>query len=348
LNNPILKIDDEGFLLQNQTRLTDPAFGKPILESLFVRGRVYWTKWDNREIRIECFDAPLVAQGISRDGQKLLAHLPYGLDKTIEPSALRVDEWDRFHVVTAGEPPMVLSRKAQVQLFDLLDGFDDESIEFAGRKFAVKSYLPNSNDAASAEFWDSQYRQWQATGDSPGWDLNSPSPFLHDILPQLKILKQRVAVLGCGAGHDAAYFASLGHIVTAFDISPSAIATAQKTHPESKNLRYVQMDLLSPREDMFGQFDLVFEHTFFCAINPVDRPKAIATMHKLLSVQGHLLANFFVIDPEPGPPFGATEWELRKRFEKKFHPLYWTRWQKSIERRMGWELIVYAQKKNYL
>jgi 2-polyprenyl-3-methyl-5-hydroxy-6-metoxy-1,4-benzoquinol methylase len=37
----------------------------------------------------------------------------------------------------------------------------------------------------------------------------------------------RVLVLGCGEGHDAAFFAQNGHIVTGVDISPEAITRAQ-------------------------------------------------------------------------------------------------------------------------
>jgi hypothetical protein len=44
------------------------------------------------------------------------------------------------------------------------------------------------------------------------------------------------------------------------------------------------------------------------------------------------------------PPFGGTEWELRQRLKKYFHFIFWGRWQNSIDRRNGKEVLVYAQK----
>jgi hypothetical protein len=51
------------------------------------------------------------------------------------------------------------------------------------------------------------------------------------------------------------------------------------------------------------------------------------------------------MDKGSAPPFGATEWEIRERLKRSFNFLYWTRWKKSIPRRLGKELVVYAQKK---
>lgn len=346
-----LKIDEDGYALQDGVRMIDPAFGLPILQNIEMRDRTYWSSWRDTEVLIEAFDSPLVGLSVQLDSDGLTIKCAYDYSIRLNTAefekSICLDEWDRFHFRRSDGVPIVLSRKAQADFFNQLPEFDDDSVNAFGRKIKVPSYFPNAQEAATANFWNQKYLDWKSTDQAPGWDLGKASPFLYEVLPQLKILKQRVAVLGAGAGHDAFHLASLGHLVTAFDISSEAIERAKSLYPESQNLKYVQADLLNESamsKNYFGQFDLVFEHTFFCAINPMHRTKAIETMWKLTGPDGHLLANFFVITPEGGPPFGATEWELRQRLSKRFKSLYWTRWQTSPANRLGWELIVYAKK----
>ena len=68
---------------------------------------------------------------------------------------------------------------------------------------------------------------------------------------------------------------------------------------------------------------------------------------KALIDRGHLLGIFFANSRRVGPPYGGSEWEVRKRLSKYgIKPLYWTRAKNSIERRLGKELLVYAEKTN--
>lgn len=68
----------------------------------------------------------------------------------------------------------------------------------------------------------------------------------------------RAVVVGCGLGDDAEFVASLGYATTAFDVSPTAIATARRRFPDS-TVEYVTADLLSPPRSWAGAFDLVVE-----------------------------------------------------------------------------------------
>ena len=227
---------------------------------------------------------------------------------------------------------------------DQLEDYTDDSITVGGNEIHIPEYLASRPEVGNEEFWGEKFENWRTNDSKPGWDLEKPLPSLVDVIPQLKILKQRVAVMGAGAGHDAHYLSTLGHLVTAFDISSEAIDKAKSLYPESDNLKYVQMDLLNPDENQFKRFDLIFEHTFFCAIDPSQREQAIKSYRRLLDEEGHLLASLYVITPEGGPPFGSTEWEIRQRLNGKFRNLYWTRWRKSVPQRDGWELIYYGQK----
>jgi SAM-dependent methyltransferase len=166
------------------------------------------------------------------------------------------------------------------------------------------------------------------------------------MLPRLKLPPSRVLVLGCGSGNDAAHFAKHGHFVTAVDISPEAIQRGKTKYGEEKNLRFIQEDIFRLPTEMYGQFDLIFEHTCFCAIDPRRRNELISLWKKFLTPQGHLLAIFFTMEKRGSPPFGGSEWELRERLKKSFQFVFWGRWRQSVERRLGKELLVYAQKKS--
>lgn len=343
--NKYIQIDREGYLLSDGLRLDDEEFGHQILENLKMQNRTYITEYKGTQAFVEAFDIPLIIQSVEVQGQKLVGLMPYNYRVDIVPSSLSMDAWDRFYARRPSDScPLLFSRKAQAQLFDVADGFTDESITLFGQEQILPDYFESREEVTQSQFWSERFSDAMAAGEVPPWDLKGHLGALEEILPQLKILKQRIAVMGCGSGHDANYLASLGHIVTAFDFSEEALKNARESYPESQNLKFVQMDLLEPKGQYLNQFDMIFEHTFFCAIDPQKRDRAVQTYRQLLAEDGHLLANFFMITPEGGPPFGATEWEIERRLEKSFRNLFWTRWRKSPESRQNWELIYYGQK----
>jgi methyl halide transferase len=56
------------------------------------------------------------------------------------------------------------------------------------------------------DFWDGLYAMG---GD--GWELGQPAPALVDFVEQTPPPRGRVAVLGCGRGHDARFLAARGY-----------------------------------------------------------------------------------------------------------------------------------------
>ena len=69
---------------------------------------------------------------------------------------------------------------------------------------------------------------------------------------------RRALVVGCGVGGDPAFLADLGCQVTAFDVSPTAIAEARERFPDEP-VDYQVADLLAPPPEWQGTFDLVAE-----------------------------------------------------------------------------------------
>lgn len=187
-------------------------------------------------------------------------------------------------------------------------------------------------------FWETAYQEGRT-----GWDLGGPSPVLvawadRPDRPQTG----RVAVVGAGRGHDALFLADRGFEVVGFDLAPSAIAAARQA-AQARNLaaEFVQADLFALDRAWLGQFDLVVEHTCFCAIDPSLRPAYVTAVRSLLKPQGSLVGVFFTHDRPGGPPFGSTAAEITAHFAPQFEILELSRSSHSIDRRrdeehFGW------------
>ena len=163
--------------------------------------------------------------------------------------------------------------------------------------------------------WENRYR----TGDMP-WEKGAAHPALVELLKRSPV-HGSVLVPGCGAGHDVRALAATADEVVGLDIAPSAIARA-KAQPAVGGERYQLGDLFALPPSLRGKFDVVFEHTCFCAIDPSLREKYVAAVAGALKPGGHLLAVFYLepgLDPgEAGPPFGVTREELDAFFSPRF------------------------------
>ncbi len=338
-------IDEEGFILLSEKRLTDENSGAELLSQItYTENGAFATNWEDNSCFVEAFDEPFVAQQIEFHNKKntWIITMPYGYQTSFEFSSLSLDQWDRFHGYTADKKiPFVLSRKAQASFFNQLEDFGDDSITYAGHTYSIPAYYESNPSVEKALYWSQIYQQ-----EIPRWDLGQPSPALLDMLPRLKLPKSRVLVLGCGLGHDAAFFAENGHVVTAVDMSTEAIKGARaKYENRYPQITWLETDLFKMGHEHHQAYDLVFEQTCYCAINPTLRDNLIMKWRQFLADQGHLLGVFFAMEKKQGPPFGGTEWELRERLKKHFQFIFWGRWDKSIDRRNGKEFLIYAVKK---
>lgn len=336
-----LAIDEEGYVLFDEVRVTDEDVGLEILESLQRLETGSWVATSGGETAfVEAFDEPLVATNISRDGKIWKIEAPYGFSAPFDPASLKADEWDRFHGVTEKGTAFIFSRAAQNTFFRSLDEFDDESVTIDGNRFEIPPlYDRAEKDVDNPDWWTSIYHE----SGRPGWDLAAPVPELKEMLPRLKLNKSRVLVLGCGEGHDAAEFAREGHIVTAVDFSAEALSRAKTHYGALKNVTWVQSDVFELGPEYDNSFDVIFEHTCFCAIDPERRTELVKLWKRALVPGGHLMGVFFAVHKLTGPPFGSSEWELRERLKKHFRFIFWGRWRRSLPRRQGGELFVYAQ-----
>lgn len=336
-----IAIDEEGFVVSGDLRWNDERTGREVLENLaFLDNGALVSSSGGTPVLVEAFDDPLIAQQVEHAEGEWTLLFNYQFIDTFDPATLYVDEWDRFHGLTSKGIPFVFKRSAQAAFFDLVDEFDDDSVTIAGRRYEVPPTYSAQAEISTGKYWTDVY----VTEGKPRWDLAEPAEALKDMLPRLKLVKSRVLVLGCGEGHDAALFARDGHIVTAVDFSPEAIRRAKEHYGELSNVRFLVGDVFALDSSHDGQYDVVFEHTLYCAIDPARRDDLVRRWWRFLAPGGHLLAILFASSSRRGPPYGGTEWETRERLKKYFRFLFWGRWKTSIERRRGKELFIYAEK----
>jgi hypothetical protein len=121
---------------------------------------------------------------------------------------------------------------------------------------------------------------------------------------------------------------------------------AKNRYGDIPGIKFQTGDAFSLPESFNTSFDMVFEHTLYCAISPQKRDELVRCWRKVLVPQGQVLGVFFVFDRSGGPPFGGSEWELETRLGANFNFLYWTRWRLSPQERQGSELVALAQLKD--
>ena len=184
-------------------------------------------------------------------------------------------------------------------------------------------------------------RDWEAfyRADDTFWDHGEASPGLVNYLAANPSLPPGQALVpGCGSGHDARALAKAGWAVTGLDIAPSSVPLAKRLATgEALDVDFHIGDFLG--DEPHCRFDLVFEHTLFCAIPPARRGDYVQALRRWLKPGGlYLAVNYMITDDNGEPPFSTTTTELDERFGKTFELL--RRWMpRSYESREGKELM---------
>ncbi len=184
----------------------------------------------------------------------------------------------------------------------------------------VKLLAPEALQKSEHSAWfDVLYSQANKDASQVPWAKLTAHPYLQDWLNDQIIQGQgkSALVIGCGLGDDAETLADLGFQVTAFDISPTAIAWAKERFPNSP-VNYVVADLLALNPDWQGKFDFVFECRNIQALPLNIREKVINAITPLVAPGGTLLVITRIrdFDAQPdGPPWPLSETELAQ-FQK--------------------------------
>ena len=191
-------------------------------------------------------------------------------------------------------------------------------------------------------FWETLY----ADGND-GWELHAPSPPLVAWLAPGERLGPpgaRVAVPGCGRGHDARLLAERGYDVVGFDFAEAAIAEARAlAAAEGSAARFERRDVFTLAADFAGAFDAVWEYTCFCAIDPARRADYVEVLHAILKPGGTLLGCFYPLrEGGDGPPFPVSLAEVEALLAPGFRVRESRAPAVSVERRRGLEWLIRA------
>ncbi|MEB3287364.1 MAG: methyltransferase [Vampirovibrionales bacterium] len=214
----------------------------------------------------------------------------------------------------------------------------EESVsEKTGRKKTADPQ--NGTDPRHSSFWQSRYQSqnWP-------WDLGQASPhfklffntddtaaLLQPIVSPLGGPKKTALVPGAGRGHDGAYLVELGFAVTCVDYAPGALETARLAYPDLISGKLKQMDYqvkdifsLANQDAYHTRFDLLLEHTCFCAIPPNRRGDYVRMAEAVLKPGGFLLGVFWQHSgpDDDGPPFSVTPATVADTFQAGFDCRY--------------------------
>ncbi len=162
-----------------------------------------------------------------------------------------------------------------------------------------------------ASFFDAVYATAEGDANGVPWADLQPHPVALEWLQQQNIQGQdrSALVVGCGLGDDAEELAGRGFKVTAFDVSPNAIAWCQQRFPASP-VHYQSANLFDAPEEWRQAFDFVLEIYTIQAIPRQFREQVMASIAQFVAPGGQLLVVCRGREPEDDP--GTMPWPLTR------------------------------------
>lgn len=160
--------------------------------------------------------------------------------------------------------------------------------------------------------WAAYYRE----EDTP-WDCGEPHP---ELVARFRVRdgEKRGFVAGCGFAHDAWLLGDRGLYVLGLDYVEALAEPASKRLAECGG-EFLVTDVFQWQPEEL--FDVAFEHTFFCAIEPEQRPQWGAMMKRALRPGGRLCALAYPIGKPAengGPPHGYSPTDLQSALGSDF------------------------------
>lgn len=163
----------------------------------------------------------------------------------------------------------------------------------------------------NGDYWEQRYQN----NDTP-WDIGYPSPAFVNFMEGVDYKLKSILIPGAGNSYEAQWLIDHGATnVTIVDISNSIINRLKKKFEGNNAIKIINIDFF----DLEGQYDFIFEQTFFCALDPSYRANYVRKMSSLLSEKGMLFGLLFnKVFEKSGPPFGGNINEYFELFATTF------------------------------
>ena len=164
--------------------------------------------------------------------------------------------------------------------------------------------------------WEELYQQEPA--EQMPWFYNKLDPDFANALTKLEIKSGRVLDLGTGPGTQARILAEMGFMVTATDISKSAIEKVKQNIPDiNGQIEFVQDDILETQ--LNKKFHLVLDRGCFHVMHSEQRPIYLTNIYSLIEDHGYLFLKCFShLETMEEGPYRFTPDEITAFFEQKF------------------------------
>lgn len=186
--------------------------------------------------------------------------------------------------------------------------------------------------ALDQSFWENKY-----LNDETPWDIGGISIPIKEFIDNQSDSNLKILIPGAGRAYEAVYLIEKGFKhVHVCDWATTAFDTFRERCPEFPESQLLVSDFFS----LDGQYDLIIEQTFFCAIDPMRRKEYVSKTASLLNKGGKLIGLFFASEfDRPGPPFGGTKSTYLELFDSHFDVLEMATAPNSILPRRGNELF---------
>jgi len=184
----------------------------------------------------------------------------------------------------------------------------------------------------NSHYWEERYQE-----NETGWNVGAITRPIKEYVDQLEDKNLRILIPGAGNGYEFDYLIQKGFNDTyVVDYATTPLENIKKRMPGLSEKHIIASDFF----ELKGQYDLIIEQTFFCAIEPKLRTTYVQQMKSLLKPNGKIVGLLFQFPlTEVGPPFGGSKEEYLMRFENDFTINTLETAYNSIQPREGKELF---------
>jgi hypothetical protein len=180
------------------------------------------------------------------------------------------------------------------------------------------------------------------------WDAGEAAPSLIDLVNGEELPTGRALVPGAGSGYDVLALASPDRHAVGLDLADGArerFESLRKKQGVSEAwAELVVANFFDWQPD--EPFDVIWDYTFLCAIEPQMRPRWAERVDELLAPGGELVTLIFPVvdpsdnkDPMDGPPYPMSPELVRGLLEPRFEAFYLEPAARSHEGREGMEWV---------